>query len=66
MGFTHIGDQAAVGLGDLAQLRDLSQTAHAHFHHRDIRIRLNGQQGFRQTNFIVKIALGFDDLVFRA
>ena len=64
VGFAYIGDKTAVRLRNLAQLGNLPQATHAHFHHCNIRIRLNGKQGFGQANFIIKITLGFHNLIF--
>ena len=66
MGFTHVGNQTTVRLGNAAQLGNLAQAAHAHLHNGNVRIRLNAQQGFRQTDFIIEVALSFYNIIFTA
>ena len=66
VGFAHVGNQTAVRLGNAAQLGNLAQPAHAHLHNGNIGIRLNAQQGFRQTDFIIEVALSFDNIIFAA
>ena len=66
VGFANISNQTAVRLGNAAQLGNLAQAAHAHLHNGNIGIRLNAQQGFRQTDFIIEVALSFDNVIFAA
>ena len=54
------GDHADVRTGDLAELRDLAEAAHAHLHDADLRVRLEPAERERNAELGVVAALGRD------
>ena len=57
----HIGDNAHHGAGGIAEIPDLARRTHAHFHHRDLRLRGDAHQRFGRADLVILIAFGFDD-----
>ena len=58
MGHPDHGDDAGGRAGRAGQAGDLSQGAHAHFHHGVLGGVLQAEQGVGQTDLIVLVALG--------
>ena len=64
MRFPDVGDEAVVGVGDLAEEVDFTWMGGAHFHDGDLGFGLDAQQGERHTDVVVEVAHRVDDVVF--
>ena len=64
MCFPDVGDEAIVGVGDLAEEIDFTRVAGTHFHDGHLGVRLDAQQGERHADVVVEVAHRVDDVVF--
>ena len=60
---SHVGDKAAVGVGNTAEELYLPRVVGAHLHDDQLRPLGNGQQRQRHTQMVVEVALGCRSLV---
>ena len=64
MRLAYVGDEAVVGVGNLAKKVDFPRVVGAHFYYGNLSIRLDTQQGEWHTDMVVEVAHRVDDVVF--
>ena len=64
MRLADVGDEAIIGVSNMAEEVNLTRVVGAHLHDGNLSIRLDAQQGERHTDVVVQVALSVDDIVF--
>ena len=63
MGVANVGDAHHIGLGDGRKITHLSRVVDAQFHHGDLMVTVQPQQGHGKADIVILVALGFQHIV---